>query len=192
MSEEARQLRERLNVSEQALCDERTLGRKLWDRLDLLFSAAHNACVAWEKNPSASLHELRGVMRELRRVLNSPNQKGPTWSQKVGEWRRKTFGTGTPERSFQRALEELNEMLGALGLPSYGIDNPQLFTNIDWKHVGKEAADFCIALAAFLHEQGIDLSNEIDDKHRINSTERQWHSNGDGTGYHIKPGQSSF
>lgn len=116
-----------------------------------------------------------------------------TWSQKVGEWRQKTFGTGTPERSFNRALEEFNELLSALGMPKYDWSAKDgLFKDVDWKDVAKEGADFCIAFSATLHQQGFDLSNEIDDKHRINSTERQWHSNGDGTGYHIKPGQSSF
>lgn len=118
-----------------------------------------------------------------------------TWSQKVGKWRRETFGVGTPERSFNRALEEFNELLTALGMPKYdwsAKDGLFAASNVDWKHAAKEAADFCIAVSATLDQQGYDLSGEIDDKHRINSTERQWHSNGDGTGYHIKPGQSSF
>lgn len=75
--------RERLNVSEQALCDQRTLSQNLGNHLDGLSYAAGDACAVWERTPSASLHDIRTAMRALRKRLNAPN----AWRSQLKEYR---------------------------------------------------------------------------------------------------------
>jgi hypothetical protein len=120
---------------------------------------------------------------------------GETWSMAISRWRVATFGVGPLERSYERALEEFDEMQTELGLlPKDAPSNKILgtFENIDRQKVAKEAADFVIALSAFVADLGFDLATEVAEKHRINSTERTWHSRGDGTGYHVKPVNPEF
>lgn len=129
----------------------------------------------------------------LARIRNACS--GETWSMAVARWRAATFGVGPLERSYERALEEFDEMQTELGLiPENSPHNAILgnFENIDRQKVAKEAADFVIALAAFVGDLGFDLATEVAEKHRINSTERTWKSNGDGTGYHVKPVKPEF
>jgi hypothetical protein len=125
----------------------------------------------------------------LARIRLATNEE--TWSTAIARWRVATFGLGPLERSFERALEEFDEMIDELGCsgPDGTLQPPYKFRpDVDKKKVAKEAADFVIALSAFVADLGYDLATEVSEKHRINSTERQWFSKGDGTGYHIKPG----
>lgn len=73
MQHEIEAMRERLDASEAALAQERTLLQKLGSREKRLHEAAHKACLAWETN--RSLHEVRMAYRVLRNVLNTPNGK---------------------------------------------------------------------------------------------------------------------
>lgn len=115
-----------------------------------------------------------------------------TWSQQVHAWRNATFGQSTLDRSYDRAIEELDELHVEMGMDpnDLNIRDAKFFdTDIPYEEkerIADEAADYSIALASFIGDLGCDLAERIANKHRINSTEREWHSNGDGTGYHIK------
>lgn len=151
--------------------------------------AADLACLRATQESEDS--ERRGrIAAEERLARIRVAMSGETWSMAISRWRVATFGVGPLERSYERALEEFDEMQAELGLVPDGAQPNKFiggFGDIDRQKVSKEAADFVISLAAFVADLGFDLATEIAEKHRINSTERTWHSRGDGTGYHVKP-----
>ena len=97
-----------------------------------------------------------------------------TWSQEISAWQLKTFGQALPIRALDRAEDEWIELSNVLCGDQYNAHEAI-----------NEAADVVICLAAFVASLGGDLHEAIQAKMKVNEN-RQWHSNGDGTGYHIK------
>jgi len=87
----------------------------------------------------------------------------------VDEWAQVTFGVGTPERIFERMLEELEELRAC---PPEKRD--------------EEIADVLICLMRYARARDLDLGKLVVDKMEVNR-KRRWRSNGDGTGQHVRP-----
>lgn len=97
-----------------------------------------------------------------------------TWSESITDWQLATFGEATPERAFDRFLEEFDEMAGASAVDT---SNEKL---------AEEAADVVITLAAWVKARtGLDLAIAVEQKMLVNR-ERKWDVRGDGTGYHVR------
>lgn len=101
----------------------------------------------------------------------------PTWSQAIADWQLHTFGPCDPVRAWSRFEEELEELIDADCPPS----------EPDAK-LADEAADVVITLVAWLKSRtGLDLAEAVERKMQVNRA-RKWDVRGDGTGYHVKPG----
>jgi NTP pyrophosphatase (non-canonical NTP hydrolase) len=95
-----------------------------------------------------------------------------TWSQDIETWKVATFGEATPERAYERAAQEWDELLLALheSAPS---------------EVAEECADVVITLCGLVSALGFDLADEIEKKMAKNRA-RLWRCPGDGTGQHLE------
>lgn len=79
----------------------------------------------------------------------------------------------TLEQHIERAREEFNELLEAI-VDDYALASNNTAENQRLRnHVGEEAADVIITLAAMCAQHGIDLDAAIKAKHEINLC-RQW------------------
>ena len=92
--------------------------------------------------------------------------------ESIAHWQYNTFGMGPVRQVFFRALEEIGELAKVIR------DNPS-----DEKQIATETADVIITLTGILLT--CQRLSAVDEKMAINR-EREWRSNGDGTGYHIK------
>jgi NTP pyrophosphatase (non-canonical NTP hydrolase) len=119
----------------------------------------------------------------------------------IGRWARETFpgGDDLSPRFTIRLLEEVVELCLAAGATPREIVTTANVTRYDQRafermpehgNVPEEMADCAIALAAVAGRRGVDLQAEIDKKMAVNRR-RTWRANGDGTGYHVKEGESS-
>jgi NTP pyrophosphatase (non-canonical NTP hydrolase) len=94
--------------------------------------------------------------------------------ESVSEWCEATFGPASSGvRIAARANEEMAELIKALA--------------IDDRHpkAAEEIADVVIILYRLATRLGVDLSEEIGRKMRINRA-RKWNLDGSGHGYHVK------
>ena len=92
----------------------------------------------------------------------------------IYQWARETFGE--PRSNFQiynRAREEFRELGDVL---IAGSNDPKAV---------EEIADVVIVLSQIAERLGLDLGEAIDRKMAINR-EREWVTNGDGTGQHVE------
>lgn len=101
-----------------------------------------------------------------------------SWSKPIEAWQRATFGEATTQRALDRSSEEWAELTAA---------NDRILQDPSNQEIAAEAADVVITLVAFVATLGFDLAEEVERKMAKNRA-RKWHSNGDGTGYHIKEG----
>lgn len=96
-----------------------------------------------------------------------------TWSQDIHAWQVDTFGaTTTPERAFERAAQEWDELLLALH------DGPP-------EDIAEECADVAIVLCRVASALGFDLADAIEKKMAKNRA-RKWPAPGQGPSQHIE------
>jgi hypothetical protein len=95
-----------------------------------------------------------------------------TWSQRIEHWKLRVFGQAQPNDAYARFTDELNEFITAC---QEGTREQQ----------AEEAADIVITLCGFLSSIGYDLATIVYMKEFINER-REWVSNGNGTGKHVK------
>lgn len=98
----------------------------------------------------------------------------PETFSSIIDWQNKTFGPMTVDRGFERATEEYIELIQEIGKP---------IEERDYRKMAMEAADVIIVLAGFMAACG--QWNAVDQKMAINR-QRNWKTNGDGTGYHYR------
>lgn len=100
----------------------------------------------------------------------------------IYQWAVETFGEAKSElHIYGRAKDEFQELEMALidgvQLPDYTFRNPE--------RIVEEIADVVIVLSQIAERLGLDLGEAIDRKMAINR-EREWRTNGDGTGQHVE------
>lgn len=92
-----------------------------------------------------------------------------TWSERISAWALRTFGQGSQQALFKRFEQELEEL--------YNADTKE--------KQAEEAADVVITLCNYVKSIGYDLAHVVYMKEFVNNR-REWVSNGDGTGQHVK------
>lgn len=92
-----------------------------------------------------------------------------SWSERIVSWCTDTFGLSTPESAYRRFEDECKEFI----------------LERDPRKKAEEAGDLVITLATYIKRLGFELSDVVDMKMFINER-RDWVSNGDGTGQHVK------
>lgn len=115
----------------------------------------------------------------------------------IGRWANETFpgSIAFSPRKAIRALEEMVELCFAAGATSYEVREAvsnslyKVGNRPDPGKVPEEAADVLINLYAVAYDRHFDIHSEVDRKMEINRG-REWAARGDGTGYHIKKGES--
>lgn len=118
--------------------------------------------------------------------------------QSVGEWAEETFpgGQAGHPRNAIRLIEEVGEFARAYGLTMNEVwlaiakgfpSDMKLYDRRPEspEKVAKEMADMDIVMDVVAHRDNINRQREKNEKMGINRG-REWHQNGDGTGYHIK------
>lgn len=111
--------------------------------------------------------------RRLQDIRNASH--GLSWSQRIVDWQIRTFGR-VPNASvaYARMKEEWLEL------------EAEIQGSQDTGKLIKETCDVVICACGFVAALGADLHTEATEKMRVNELEREWVSNGDGTGQHVR------
>lgn len=125
-------------------------------------------------------------------------------SQSIAAWQLATFGEATPRVTVLRAMDEMIELLELVFAPQKESGSAHYINQIkmcvrrlarvygtepafDAAKASEEVADIGIVLSPLHVLAGTDAPIAIDRK-MVKNRARQWHTNGDGTGQHVKDG----